>query len=133
MNELIPIIQNVRRGLALRCQQTRADARAAGDTAMDVANSLYAKRFNLNYSDLSLLKASLKGAEGVQTTVKTAWEVYIRRVMTTNNFYRLTLLTEDLYFLVGSSKSFAYRDAPATGEAQGRTLAICFSKNWRRA
>ena len=126
MDELLPIIQNVRRGLALRCQQIRSDACAAGDTTLGVENSLYAKRFNLNYSDLTLLKASLTAAVGVPNTVKTAWEVYIRRVMATNCFYRLTLLTGDLYFLVGSSKSFAYRDAPATGEAQGRTLAICF-------
>ncbi len=119
---LLQIIQEVRRGYWLQMKQLRLGGCPSGMRWAE----MYKRRFNLCYTDISLLKASLGAYTGVGSTFESSRYNHIRDIFELHTFYRLSLLTARHYFYVAETKSFHGRAVPAEGESQGRPLVICW-------
>ncbi len=126
MDQLLPILQEVREGYRMQLQQLRQTGECPAGT---MRSEQYKKRFNLSFSDIPLLKASMKGYT-YDYSYDVAWSNYIRRIMAPRTFYRLSSLTDRHYFFVAENKSFIGRDKPAPGEVVSRTLAICWFEKY---
>lgn len=123
IDELLPLIKLIKSSWAQEVRNVKRD----GGTVGQHATNMYNTKFNMCYADVQLLKTSLKGYQHA-STVKSAWEVFLRKVLTPHTFFQLSQLSSDIYFYVAASKSYAYRDAVPDGEATGRKVAVCFFK-----